>query len=297
MIDLPDHGAEEAARRKRVLIVDDDPILREVMAGQLATLGFEVTEAEDGETACGLTSWQNFDLAIVDISMPRLDGFSLLRHIRQHPKSIDLPVIVATASNDRVSVEKAYELGASSFVTKPVNWPQFAHHVQFVMRAGETERALRFAELEALAASRMKNGLFQMLSHELKTPLAALIGLTDVLSDALRNRIDRTQSEHLDHVVGAAGRLNLIINDILTLSRALAGPSRLQFLECPMREIVDDSIVGLKAKAKARDVSLVTRQPADGLTCVCDPKLLRQALYKLIDNAIKFSPPGGTVEI
>jgi len=289
--------AQAAAARKRALVVDDDPILREVMAEQLEAVGFDVVQAENGVTGRELTGREDFDLAIIDISMPKLNGFDLLRHIRQHPRSVDLPVIVATGFNDRASVEKAYELGASSFVTKPMNWPQFAHHALFVMRNGEIERALRHAQLEAVTASKMKNGLFHVLTHELKTPLTALIGLTGVLSEALRARVDPAQAEQLEHVVGAAQRLNAIISDILLLSKALSGPSHQQIVSSPVRDIVDDSLVGLKAKARERDVNLVSRQSDENLRVTGDPRLLRQALHKLIDNAIKFSPKGGTVEI
>ena len=290
-------GKNSAPADKRVLVVDDDPILLEVMAEELKMAGFDVVHAENGETGCDFIGRESFNLAVIDISMPKLDGFDLLRHIRQHPRSVDLPVIVATGHNDRGSIEKAYELGASSFVTKPINWPQFAHHAQFVMRSGEIERALRQAQTEAVAASKMKNGLFHVLSHELKTPLTALIGLTSVLSDALTGKVDPVQAEQLQHVVGAAQGLNAIISDILILSKALSGPSRQQIVSIPVCELVDDSLVGLRAKARDRDIALVTRQPDENLRAAGDPRLLRQALHKLIDNAIKFSPAGGTVEI
>ena len=292
-----EQGDTAAVTGKRVLVVDDDPILQEVMAEELTNAGFEVVRAENGEVACNLTGREVFNLAVIDISMPKLDGFGLLRHIRQHPRSVDLPVIVATSFNDKRSIEKAYELGASSFVTKPINWPQFAHHARFVMRNGEIERALRAAEAESSAASKMKNGMFQVLSHELKTPLSALIGLTNVVSASLSGKVDGMEAENLQHVVEAAHRLNGIVSDILLLSKALAGPTRQQLVNCPLRDIVDDGIVGLKSKAREANVNLVIRLPAPDLMTFCDPQLMRQAMFKLVDNAIKFSPPGGTVEI
>jgi signal transduction histidine kinase len=288
---------ENPTARKRALVVDDDPILREVMGEHLIAGNFEVVHAENGESGRDLTSREDFDLAVIDLSMPKLNGFELLRHIRQHPRSVDLPVIVATGYNDRASVEKAYKLGASSFVTKPVNWPQFAHHALFVMRNGEIERALRQAQLEAVMASKMKTGLFHVLSHELKTPLTALIGLTGVLSDTLKGSVNSVQTEQLDHVVQAAHRLNAIISDILLLSKALSAPSQRQIVSSPVRELIDDSLVGLKIRARERGINLVTRQPDDRLHVAGDPRLLREALHKLVDNAIKFSPDGGTVEI
>lgn len=283
--------------RKRVLIVDDDPIMREVMSEELAGAGLDAVHAENGEVGYELMAADSFNLAVIDISMPKLDGFGLLRHIRQHPRTVDLPVIVATAHNDAKSIRKAYELGASSFVTKPINWPQFAHHAQFVIRNGEIEQALRQAESEAQAASRMKNGLFQVLSHELKTPLTALIGLTDVLRTSLQGKVAEGEAEHLSHVVDAARRLNGIVSDILLLSKALSRPARQNFVSTPLHDLVEDSIVGLKSKAKERQVNLVTRQPDPSLATFCDPQLLLQAIHKLVDNAIKFSPKGGSVEI
>ncbi|MGH6855333.1 MAG: sensor histidine kinase, partial [Aestuariivirga sp.] len=159
------------------------------------------------------------------------------------------------------------------------------------------ERALRQAQIEAVTASKFKNGLFHVLSHELKTPLTALIGLTGVLRAALKEKVDPAQAEQLQFVIGAAQKLNAIISDILLLSKALAGPSRQQLASIPVRELVGDSLVGLKARMRDRNINVVVRQPDDTLGTTGDPRLLRQALFKLIDNAIKFSPDSGTVEI
>jgi signal transduction histidine kinase len=285
------------ARRRKVLVVDDDAILREVLAEQLGGLGWDVTTAENGEAAIAELFRDRPDMAIVDISMPKLDGFGLLRHLRQSPRTVDLPVIVCTSHNDREPIERAYKLGASSFVTKPINWPQFLHHAQFVMRNGESERALRAAQADAIAASRMKSAMFQVLSHELKTPLTALIGMTDVMEKNLRGRAEPGVSQQLDHVIGAAQRLNAIVSDIMLLSKALAGNQSQNFSTVSMSEILDDSLSGLKARAAERRIQLLVRPQQDDIRFFCDNRLIRQALAKLVDNAIKFSFDGGTVEL
>ena len=283
--------------RRTVIVVDDDAILREVMAEQLAGLGWRVLAADNGETAIDVLCHETPDLAIIDISMPRLDGFGLLRHIRQNPRSIDLPVIVCTSHNDKEPIERAYSLGASSFVTKPINWPQFLHHAQFVMRNGDTERALRTAQAEAVVASKLKSTMFQVLSHELKTPLSALIGLTKVMDATVRPRINNAEAEQLDHVVDAAKRLSAIVSDILLLSKALSEGQQQRFAPTLMSEILDDSTVGFKSLAAQKGVRLLMRPIQNDLTLNCDQQLLHQALAKLVDNAIKFSPSGETVEI
>lgn len=290
-------ASEPPSPTKTVLIVDDDPILREVMQAKLAQAGFAASCVEDGEEACSRLGSERYALALVDLNMPRLDGFGLLRHIRQHPRTIDLPVIVVTSNDDKGSIEKAYALGASSFATKPVNWSQFLHHVRFVVRSGETEQALRRAQIEAEAASRMKNGLFHMLSHELRTPVSALVGFADLL-DSTVSRDNRPEAlDHLSHIVGAAHRLNAIIGDILLYSKTLAGPSQLDIAEIRAVDLVDDAVTALKGKAQEKRIPLSTRVPFDDLKVTCDGKLVHRALAKLIDNAIKFSKPGSSVEI
>ena len=117
----------ETSARKCVLIVDDDVLICDVLAGLFANLGYETVTAENGEAACDRIARANLVLAVVDLNMPKLDGFGLLRHIRQHPRTVDLPVIISTGFDDRASIEEAYRLGASSFVTKPINWAQFGY--------------------------------------------------------------------------------------------------------------------------------------------------------------------------
>ncbi len=297
--DTPDsqQTSSTTATPRRIAIVDDDPILREVMAARLREAGYAVTGAGNGEAGGELIDAQHFDLAVIDLGMPKLDGFGLLRRIRENRATADLPVIVATSSDDRDSVDRAYRLGASSFITKPINWAKFSHLVQFVMRAGEIERALRAAQAEALSASKMKNGLFQVLSHELKTPLAALVGLTGVLAGSLKDRVAGEEAEQLDYVVEAAQRLNTIVSDILILSKALAGRDRLSLAPCSLAELLEDSTVGLKTLARQRNIKLAVHIGSNDCLVHCDQQLIRQALRKLIENAVKFSHPGGTVEI
>jgi len=293
----PNDQARAGSTKRSVIVVDDDEIMLEVMTEQLSGLGWRVITAENGEAAIAMLANELPGLAIVDITMPKLDGFGLLRYLRQNPRTIDLPVIVCTSHTERDSIDRAYTLGASSFVTKPINWPNFLHHVQFVMRNGETEHALRVAQVEAQSASRMKSAMFQVLSHELKTPLTALIGLTNVMDRALRSRMDPLEAEQLDHIVDASQRLNGIVSDILLLSKALAGNGQDGYSTVLLSELLEDSLLGLKSKAVEKGVRILMQPLESDPMLLCDAHLVRQALARLIDNAIKFSHPESTVEV
>lgn len=228
--------------------------------------------------------------------MPTLDGFSLLGSLRQNPRTIDLPVIVCTGLEENEAVERAYRLGASSFITKPINWVQFLHHARFVMRSGETERALRSAEAEAVLAGRSKSAMFRVLSHELKTPLTALIGLTSVVERQLRGKPDLGIAQELDHVIEASRRLNTIVSDIMLLSKAVAGPQD-QFTAERLSDLIEDGVAGLRAKAADKNVRLLVRAQETEVRIRCDSRLIHQALARLVDNAIRISEPGSAVDV
>ena len=171
-------------------MVDDDPILREVMSGQLASLGWDVVDGRERRSRTQAL-WQR----VRSRSCGDRHQHAGTRWLWPAPAvaaesraRIDLPVIVCTSHNDREAIDRAYQLGASSFrlqadqlaaipASRAVRHAQRRHRTRLARRQGR--RAI---------ASRTKSAMFQVLSHELKTPLTALIGLTTVIDSALQGR-------------------------------------------------------------------------------------------------------------
>src|SRR5207249_1421270 len=136
---------------------------------------------------------------------------------------------------------------------------------------------------EAETASRMKSGLFHLLSHELRTPVAALVGFSSLLESALAPSLHSVETEHLNHIVAAAGRLNAIIGDVLLYSRTLAGPSRLDIVECRVAELIDDAATALMGKAQEKRILLAIAPALVDVRVACDTALIHRGLCKLID--------------
>jgi two-component system, sensor histidine kinase and response regulator len=128
-----------------VLVADDDPILCEFAKVHLSSPVATIETVEDGAAALSALEREPFDIAILDISMPSLDGFSVLERIRSNPKLRYMPVIMLTGLEDIASIDRAFRLGASSFVTKPVNWRLLSYHIRYVLRASRVEAQLRQA--------------------------------------------------------------------------------------------------------------------------------------------------------
>ena len=123
----------------RILVVDDDPILREFASVYLSTPSATIETACDGVAARTQLGLAGYDLLLLDIEMPQLDGLSLLEEIRSDATLSHLPIIMLTGHDDIASIDRAYQLGANSFATKPVNWRQLSYQIRYVIRTTRVE--------------------------------------------------------------------------------------------------------------------------------------------------------------
>ena len=118
-----------------LLVADDDPIQREFALVYLAGPRTNIAVAEDGLVALRTLAKSSFDVLLLDLDMPNLNGYETLERLRANPETADLSVIVITGREDTESIDRAFALGATSFVTKPVNWRLLAYQIKFVLRA------------------------------------------------------------------------------------------------------------------------------------------------------------------
>jgi diguanylate cyclase (GGDEF)-like protein len=134
------------AKRGVVLVADDDPVMRLLMLEMLGQVGLDAIEAEDGEKAVAYFRSMAPDLILLDVDMPNMDGFSACREIRRIETGAAVPIIMVTGGDDIEAVTNAYEVGATDFVSKPINWPILGHRVLYVLRASDAIVRLRIAD-------------------------------------------------------------------------------------------------------------------------------------------------------
>lgn len=135
-----------------ILIVDDDYAARLQMRFSLENEGFSVIEAESGLSA--LESFRNnrIDLVLLDVVMPELDGFTTCREIRGLPDGLHLPVIMITGLEDALTINEAFNAGATDFVGKPVNLLILGHRIRYWLRAGAAVKALQINQTRLFKA-------------------------------------------------------------------------------------------------------------------------------------------------
>ena len=118
-----------------ILAVDDDPIMRAFADAELSVSGARVTTAEDGAKGLEKLREQSFDVVVLDLEMPNMNGFEFLQQLRSVDRTREIPVVILTSREDADSAVKAFEAGATAYAMKPVNWERLRQRVREVHEA------------------------------------------------------------------------------------------------------------------------------------------------------------------
>jgi signal transduction histidine kinase len=277
----------------RILVVDDEPdvelLINQQFRRQIRAGEFTFSFARDGEQA--LTVLQKdagFDLMLLDINMPVMDGLTLLA--RLSGLQAQVRAIIVSAYGDMPNIRTAMNRGAFDFVVKPIDMVD----LQATIRKALDEIAkLREIERRRLAAERARSNLSHFLanmSHELRTPLNAIIGVTEMLREDVEAA--KQDTEPLDRVLGAARHLLALINDILDLSKIEAGRMELVLSSFLLSPLIADMVKTIEPLAARNGNQVVVHCDTAIGTMHGDQMRLRQALLNLMSNANKFTERG-----
>ncbi len=151
-ITLPVRRPDDDAR---VLVIDDDPMMRTLAEEALFAAGFEVVTAQDGAKGAALFETLAFDLVLLDLEMPGGDGFECCERIRAMAAGAHVPVVVMTAHDEPEIIARAYEVGATDYVIKPVHFAVLTHRLNYMLRATTANAALRESERRLANAQRI----------------------------------------------------------------------------------------------------------------------------------------------
>jgi diguanylate cyclase (GGDEF)-like protein len=204
----------DSARKKErpvVLIVDDDQMMRVLERNSLEQAGFAVEEAADGET--GLIAFQNAqpDIVLLDVMMSGKDGFTVCQEIRGMHGGDMVPVLIVTGLDDLESINRAYEVGATDFILKPINWTVLGHHVRYMLRASQAFSELKDSEFKNRALLNAipdlmfridKNGIFLECRGSTQVPL--LLPAEEFLGKRLDEVLPFDVAQKAKHFIGAA---------------------------------------------------------------------------------------------
>lgn len=176
-----------------ILVTEDDPVNLLLVKGILAPLGHTVFTAVNGTEAKVLIGDHQFDMMLLDVMMPDIDGFSLTRHCRQDPRHRDIPILIITALSGKNDLIKGFEAGATDYVSKPFHATELLHRV----RAHLQTRSLQLAMEKALNELNLHMLQVDQQQQELEAKEKQLIESNRLLAEANRTLMEFASKDSL----------------------------------------------------------------------------------------------------
>jgi signal transduction histidine kinase len=299
----------------RILIVDDKPDNVEMLDMMLAAEGYVNVEATTDPTAVkDMHAKSDFDLILLDIRMPVMDGFQVMEQLQESIVDDYLPILVLTAEQDTKTRLRALKSGAKDFLTKPFDREETIHRIRNLLevrglynerkrqaeiletKVQERTRELSEAKEKAEAADRAKGEILANMSHELRTPLNAVIGFSEMVKDEIFGPLGSdTYKEYATAINDAGKHLLRLVGDILDVSALETGKVQLTEEAVDVNLEILSCIKMVLGRAQDSDVDMNAELPDTLPGLHADRIRLKQIVINLLDNAVKFNNPGGHV--
>jgi signal transduction histidine kinase len=273
---------------KKILVIDDEEWLREMMLLALRQRGFEVIEAENGERGIEIARKEVPDLILCDVNMDKVDGYLTLSSLRSEPITASIPFILMTGLADQAGMRHGMELGADDYLPKPFTIEALYAAVDARLKKAKTVRE----EAERKLAD-LRDNISMMLPHELRTPLNGILAYGEILvADA--ETISPKDIAEMGQVIHDSGkRLERLIENFLIYAQLELLNTDPQYLQTLLRK--NTAQPGPLIEQHAREQAELAKRPQDLRLEITDLPLpisdeyLSKVVEELVQNAFKFS--------
>jgi two-component system, sensor histidine kinase len=274
----------------QVLLIDDEPEVEEILRASLREEPIHLQAVRNGASGLAMATQHKFDLLLLDLGLPDINGFEILKHLRADPRLAMVPVVVLTAWESVQDKVKGFELGATDYIIKPFSVAELRARVRAILRSKFLQDQLAEANKSLQAADQAKSTFLAVISHEIRTPLNAMMAMTSVL---MEETLSPKHHDLVETIRNSGESLLVIINDILDFSKIEAGGLELEAQPFDLLACLEDAMDLFAAKAIQKKLDLRSQyDPALPAWVIGDALRLRQILSNLIDNAIKFTRAG-----
>ena len=280
-------------RRPLVLVVDDEPKNVQLLTDLLEARNYAVCPAADGEQGLALARERLPDVVLLDVMMPRLNGFEVCRRLKAEQRTAMIPVLLVTALNARQDRIAGIDAGANDFISKPIDSADLVLRVRnaAATRGLHDQVATQLRQLQELEKAR--DTLTHMIVHDLRSPLTGLRAYLDLLR--MVPNANPEVVEYASEAQAIAVRLTEMISQVLDVSRIEAGQMPLSLKDVDLAVLLPAAVASLGPPPNG--ITLSYEMPQSAVTIQCDPDLISRVLANLVGNAFKFTPSGGGVVI
>lgn len=297
----------------KILVVDDNVKNIEVIANLLSEKGYDIEYALNGPDALQLLDLEDFDLILLDIMMPEMDGFEVCKRIQNDEKKKGIPIIFLTAKTDIESIEKSFKYGGLDYVSKPFDTAELLARVKTHIELKVSKDKLkevnkwleekvleRTAELKAannklLELDNAKSEFLKIISHEIRTPLNGILGGLALIDES---ELTPDSAIFINMLNNSAKRLEEFSYKALDISHFNTyGNKVLRLKEENTTLILSKIISDLESFRNSKNIKIEQTIKSDREIITVDSNYFYKCIYNIVHNAIKYSPDNGLISV
>jgi signal transduction histidine kinase len=265
-------------RKKTLLIVDDEEINLEILNGILMP-EYSVYMTKSGKSAVEIAENYLPSVILLDILMPDMDGYEVLSALKKSDKTRNIPVILITGFNSVEDGEKSLDTDAADYIHKPFN--------AGIVKARVRNQIKQINQIHAEEKSRF----FTRMSHEMRTPLNAVIGLSEIALDT--GCLSYEVYDYVEKINNTGSALLSMVNDILDISKIESGKFELVPVEYDCAEMINDTVTQNIIRKEEKPVEFVLNIGENiPKRLYGDDLRIKQILNNLLSNSFKYTKEG-----
>lgn len=282
-----------------ILAVDDVVANIVLLNMMLVRAGFNVVKTSDSTQVIELAKQHHPDLFILDIMMPKLDGFALAQMIKNDEEFADTPIIFLTAFEDKDTMMKGFQVGASDYLTKPFEQDILLARVRSQLKIVLSRKVIEYKNEQLKEIIYGRDKMYSVIAHDLRSPLGTIKMSLKALEDITRvTGVDEMVTELVVESGKQVSELFNLLDNLLKWTKSMTGALKVVFQQFDVSTL----IVGINDMYKSvADQKQITLDCEDAMKAQievnADVDMCATILRNLLSNAIKFSDSGTSIEV
>lgn len=279
-----------------ILVVDDIPSNLLLLSVQLSKEKYNIGTALSGEEALAMVESQAPDLIILDIMMPRMDGFEVARRLKSMPDPYnDIPIIFLTALDEIESVVKGFEVGGSDYITKAFNNEEMLMRVKHQISLVAAKRLLAEKTEDLRNSILSRDKLYSVIAHDLRSPMGSIKMMLNMLVVAVdKEHIGEDMYEMLNMVNKSVEDTFTLLDNLLKWSKSQIGRLNVVRQNMDMVVLCKGLIEVFEKMGEFKQIQFVLDAP-EVCEVFVDRDMIKSVMRNLLSNSLKFSNKGGQI--